>query len=87
MTDTQCLPFDFNSNPWNDIILGTPCLTSSGLLAMEYRNGEGICLLCDFDDKLLTSHPSEYLRVEDERLARMDKETETWWKSMQTQRC
>ena len=41
---------------------------------------EGIHLLRDFDEKLLTRHPSEFLRAEDERLARMNEETENWWK-------
>lgn len=34
------------------------------------RGRGGIHLLRDIDDKLLTSHPSEYLRAEDERLGR-----------------
>ncbi|KIK81359.1 hypothetical protein PAXRUDRAFT_156284, partial [Paxillus rubicundulus Ve08.2h10] len=38
-----------------------------------------IRLLRDFDERLLTSHPSEYLRVEDARLARMDEETLRKW--------
>ena len=44
------------------------------------RGREGIRLLRDFDEKLLTRHPSEFLRAEDERLARMNEETENWWK-------
>ena len=38
-----------------------------------------IRLLRDFDERLLQQHPSEYLRVEDERLMRLDKETKEWW--------
>ena len=45
---------------------------------------DSIRLLHDFDEKLLTSHLSEYLRVEDERLARLNKETEEWWKTLST---
>jgi ATP-dependent exoDNAse (exonuclease V) alpha subunit len=40
---------------------------------------ESIRLLRDFDDKMFTRHPNEYLRLEDERLRRLNKETETWW--------
>ena len=32
-----------------------------------------ICLLRDFDETLLQRHPSEYLRLEDERLQELDK--------------
>ena len=46
----------------------------------QSRGREGIRLLRDFDEKLLTRHPSEFLRAEDERLARMNEETENWWK-------
>jgi hypothetical protein len=41
---------------------------------------ESIRLLRDFDDRLFTQHPSEYLRIEDERLRKLDRETEDWWK-------
>ncbi|KAF8507859.1 hypothetical protein JB92DRAFT_2645379, partial [Gautieria morchelliformis] len=34
-----------------------------------------IRLLRDFDDKLVTQHPSEFLRVEDQRLEKLDAET------------
>ncbi|KAJ8596160.1 hypothetical protein M405DRAFT_805874 [Rhizopogon salebrosus TDB-379] len=44
------------------------------------RGRENIQLLRDFDEKLLTPHPCEYLRLEDERLVRLDGETEKWWK-------
>ncbi|KAG8214150.1 hypothetical protein J3R82DRAFT_10916 [Butyriboletus roseoflavus] len=40
------------------------------------RGRDTIRLLRDFDDKLLTSHPSEYLRTEDERLQRHGKVVE-----------
>ena len=43
------------------------------------RGRDNIRLLRDFDEKLLMSHPCEYLRVEDERLMRLDVETEKWW--------
>ncbi|KAF8120368.1 hypothetical protein EV363DRAFT_1477910 [Boletus edulis] len=43
------------------------------------RGRENIRLLREFDEKLLTKHPSEYLRMEDERLDKLDKETEKWW--------
>lgn len=36
----------------------------------------------DLDEKL-TSHPSEYLRVEDERLFKLDTDAEKWWNSVQ----
>jgi hypothetical protein len=38
--------------------------------------------LRDFDEKLLMTHPCEYLRMEDERLVRLDNETEMWWNGM-----
>ena len=39
------------------------------------RGREAIRLLQDFDERLLTTHPNEYLRMEDARLARMEEET------------
>jgi len=44
------------------------------------RGRDGVRLLRDFDENLLMTHPSEHLRIEDERLAMMDRETEQWWK-------
>jgi hypothetical protein len=43
------------------------------------RGRDTIRLLRDFDERLLTSHPSEYLRMEDARLVRMDEETQRNW--------
>ena len=40
---------------------------------------EHIQLLQDFDEKLLTMHPSEYLRIEDRRHAELEVESEKWW--------
>jgi ATP-dependent exoDNAse (exonuclease V) alpha subunit len=38
-----------------------------------------IRLLRDFDEKLLQQHPSEYLRLEDERLKKMNDSTQRIW--------
>ncbi|KAF8125257.1 hypothetical protein EV363DRAFT_1119588, partial [Boletus edulis] len=43
------------------------------------RGRESIRLLHPFDEKLFTSHPSEHLRTEDERLNRLDEVTAEWW--------
>ena len=43
------------------------------------RGRNQIRLLRDFDDKLLTKHPSEYLRLEDERLGDLETKTDEWW--------
>lgn len=40
---------------------------------------DNIRLLRDFDEKLLTTHPSEYLRIEDQRIMKHDRITEEWW--------
>ena len=44
------------------------------------KGRDSICLLCDFDKCLLQQHPNEHLHVEDERLKKLDEETERWWK-------
>jgi hypothetical protein len=38
-----------------------------------------IRLLQDFDDALLQQHPSEYLRLEDKRLLKMNEATKKFW--------
>lgn len=49
------------------------------------RGRDNIRLLRNFDEKLLMMHPCEHLRIEDERLARLDMETQKWWyEKMQT---
>ncbi|KAI6039236.1 hypothetical protein EDC04DRAFT_2686815 [Pisolithus marmoratus] len=48
-------------------------------LSRSPRGKANIRLLRDFDEKLLTSHPSEYLRIEDERLVKLDNDTVKWW--------
>jgi len=40
---------------------------------------DNIRLSQDFDEKLMMFHPREHLRVEDERLTRLDVELEKWW--------
>ena len=40
---------------------------------------DNIWLLRDFDEKLLQQHPSEYLRLEDERLKMLDENTKALW--------
>ena len=40
---------------------------------------DNIQLLRDFDEKLLQQHPSEYLRLEDERLKMLDEKTKALW--------
>ena len=49
------------------------------------RGRNQIRLLQDFDDKLLTKHPSEYLRLEDERLNEFEIKTEEWWQRIKRQ--
>ena len=43
------------------------------------RGRDNIRLLRDFDEKLLMTHPNEYLRIEDERLGKLEAETEKRW--------
>lgn len=42
---------------------------------------ENIWLLHNFDEKLLTTHPSEYLHIEDQQIVKLDQITEQWWDS------
>jgi hypothetical protein len=46
------------------------------------RSRERIRLLRDFDEHIFTQHPSEYLRLEDVRLDRLDQETKKNWEMM-----
>ena len=46
------------------------------------RGRNQIGLLRDFDDKLLTKHPSEYLCLEDERLGDLETKTDEWWQQI-----
>jgi hypothetical protein len=39
------------------------------------RGRETVRLLCDFDDTIFTRHPSQYLRLEDDHLARLNANT------------
>ncbi|KIK33321.1 hypothetical protein CY34DRAFT_43113, partial [Suillus luteus UH-Slu-Lm8-n1] len=49
-------------------------------VALSHGHGKAhIRLLRDFDECLFTTHPCEHLRVEDERLERLDKEMRIWW--------
>ncbi|KAF8483185.1 hypothetical protein JB92DRAFT_3266252, partial [Gautieria morchelliformis] len=49
-------------------------------VALSRSSGSStIRLLRDFDDKLFTQHPSKFLRLEDERLEKLDLETTAWW--------
>ena len=45
-----------------------------------------IRLLRDFDDKIFTEHPSEFLRLEDERLVDLDRKTRQWWEQFHLHR-
>jgi len=45
------------------------------------RGRNSIRLLRDFDERLFTRHPSEYLRLEDERLGILDRRTKEMWTS------
>jgi len=45
------------------------------------RGRNSIRLLRDFDERLFTHHPSEYLRLEDERLGILDLRTKETWLS------
>lgn len=49
------------------------------------RGRDTIRLLRDFDERLLTTHPNEYLRIEDARLERMDEETNKQWEENKKQ--
>jgi len=52
-------------------------------IALSRSHGkDSIRLLRDFNDKLFTQHPSEYLRNEDHRLINMDKKTTLHWESL-----
>ena len=48
------------------------------------KGRDGIRLLRDFDERLLQQHPSEYLRMEDDRLKALDEDTEKWWRIIKT---
>lgn len=43
------------------------------------RGRHNIRLLRNFEERLFTQHPSEYLRKEDRRLDGMDQKTIMWW--------
>jgi len=43
------------------------------------RGRDSIRLLRDFDERLFTHHPSEYLRIEDDRLDELDRSTRAKW--------
>src|SRR5277367_914068 len=43
------------------------------------QSWENIRLLRDFDERIFTEHPSEFLRLEDERLEKLDRSTKQWW--------
>jgi ATP-dependent exoDNAse (exonuclease V) alpha subunit len=42
------------------------------------KGRDSIRLLRDFDECLFQQHPSEYLRIEDDRLKELDRETKKW---------
>jgi len=44
------------------------------------RGRSSVRLLRDFDEKLVTTHPSEFLRLQDTRLETLDRHTEQWGK-------
>jgi ATP-dependent exoDNAse (exonuclease V) alpha subunit len=44
------------------------------------KGRDGIRLLRDFDERLMQQHPNEYLRIEDDRLTKLDDDTEKWWR-------
>ncbi|KAF8529440.1 hypothetical protein JB92DRAFT_2548803, partial [Gautieria morchelliformis] len=49
-------------------------------VALSRSSGSStIRLLRDFDDKLFIQHPSEFLRLEDGQLEKLDLETTAWW--------
>lgn len=51
-------------------------------VALSRAHGQdNICFLQDFDEKLLISHPSEYLCLEDQQLVELDEATEKWWRA------
>ncbi|KAF8439418.1 hypothetical protein L210DRAFT_858058, partial [Boletus edulis BED1] len=53
-------------------------------MAISHSRGrDGIRLLWEFDERLFTTHPTEHLREEDQRLEALDRLTTRWWQSMQ----
>ena len=59
---------------------GKPLTAFNAYVALSRGRGRDfICLIRDFDDRMFTQHPNEYLRREDERLFEMDGRTATWW--------
>ena len=47
---------------------------------------DNIQLLRAFDERLLQQHPSEYLRLEDERLKMLDEKTKALWEKQEEYR-
>lgn len=47
------------------------------------RGRDNIRLLREFDEKFLTTHPSEHLRIEDRRHAELEAESEEWWEKLE----
>jgi hypothetical protein len=50
------------------------------------KGRDHIRLIRDFDAAMFTQHPSEYLRLEDERLALLDSRTRLWWETFVNKR-
>ncbi|KAG1792112.1 hypothetical protein EV424DRAFT_1336713 [Suillus variegatus] len=48
-------------------------------VALSRGHGRENIRLRDFDEKLVTTHPNEYPRLEDRRLLELDEVTERWW--------
>ena len=57
------------------------CLTPFNIYVALSRGTvrDNICLIQDFDHTLLKQHPSEYLRLEDECLQRLNELTKDLW--------
>lgn len=54
-------------------------------VALSRSHGrQTIRLLRDFEDRLFTTHPSEALRKENQRLEHLDEQTKTWWQTKES---
>jgi hypothetical protein len=51
---------------------------------LRARGQHTVRLLRDFDDKIFTQHPCEYLRNEDIRLEKLDRLTKEWWNTLRS---
>ncbi|KAF8484239.1 hypothetical protein JB92DRAFT_3101639 [Gautieria morchelliformis] len=60
---------------------GPACTGQYDRVSVDVEGGEGRNV-----DKLFMQHPSEFLRVEDQRLEKLDAETRQWWEDRRQRR-